>query len=352
MPRKIDRPVCVMCGETRASKFGGGYKTKCRPCVRAFKRSKGILSPKLKLVDRFYRHVDRSAGKDGCWPWTGRCLGGRFSYGVSRIGAGAVKKLAHFASWEFAFGPVQDNFLVKHYCGSMSCVNPLHLFIEESREPRVARHVRCPLCRRLLRWINKSHLKSHRITSREFLRLYPGHRIIAPDISKTRAARCSEIAGVSNKTRVRTDASRRRVGISVSKALSKNRRRRMTFTAPHRELYRLLREAGLARGFRNERRVGRYVADIANRDIGLVIELQGCFWHGCQSCYPAPSKWQLHKIAKDALKRDTLVAQGWTVFYVWQCELRDTPQGVVNKIRDSIRCLQGKGKCSVVTLEK
>ncbi|MGV3772814.1 MAG: very short patch repair endonuclease [Verrucomicrobiales bacterium] len=65
----------------------------------------------------------------------------------------------------------------------------------------------------------------------------------------------------------------------------------------------------------------------------LAIFLDGCFWHGCQHCYRAPSSnvsyWQ-KKVAgnKARDKRVTreLKGRGWTVLRIWECRLKQEKQ--------------------------
>lgn len=62
----------------------------------------------------------------------------------------------------------------------------------------------------------------------------------------------------------------------------------------------------------------------------IVLFLDGCFWHGCETCGRAdPSKlsgfWR-EKIAtnqrRDQRVSDKLMADGWTVIRIWEHEIR------------------------------
>ncbi|SEP36767.1 very short patch repair endonuclease [Mucilaginibacter sp. OK283] len=64
-----------------------------------------------------------------------------------------------------------------------------------------------------------------------------------------------------------------------------------------------------------------------------VIFVNGCFWHGHESCkyYTIPktrTEWWIKKINgnifNDRLVRDTLKKSGWKIVDVWGCELKSS----------------------------
>lgn len=62
-----------------------------------------------------------------------------------------------------------------------------------------------------------------------------------------------------------------------------------------------------------------------------VIFVHGCFWHGHDCRYFKVPKTRtdfwLHKIRantrRDRMQEDLLSSAGWSVFTVWECEIRD-----------------------------
>ncbi len=78
-----------------------------------------------------------------------------------------------------------------------------------------------------------------------------------------------------------------------------------------------------------------------------VVFVNGCFWHGHEGCplFVLPktnASFWADKIgknrARDAKNISTLISDGWRVFVVWECELRNrsmreaTLEGLVNEI--------------------
>ncbi len=80
--------------------------------------------------ERFWSKVDKSAGPDGCWLWTGtRAYHGAYGqFQFHSKAAGSAR--AHRLSWELTYGEVlDDKVFVCHRCDVPLCVNPAHLFI-------------------------------------------------------------------------------------------------------------------------------------------------------------------------------------------------------------------------------
>lgn len=89
------------------------------------------------LAERLWAKVDRTAGPDACWPWTGSLTKG----GYGKIRAGSITEpilSAHVAAYVVTFGPVPDGREVDHVkargCVRRDCCNPSHLEAVTHRE--------------------------------------------------------------------------------------------------------------------------------------------------------------------------------------------------------------------------
>jgi len=76
--------------------------------------------------EKFWARVDKSAGPDACWPWTGRKAFNGFPYGI--VFHDHRHNLTHRIAWTFANGPIPDGMKILHSCDNPPCCNPKHLF--------------------------------------------------------------------------------------------------------------------------------------------------------------------------------------------------------------------------------
>lgn len=80
------------------------------------------------LSDRLWSKVDRSAGPNACWPFTGKCQSG--GYGVQHVGGKPGRTIyAHRLVYRITTGTDPIGKAVCHRCDNPPCCNPAHLFL-------------------------------------------------------------------------------------------------------------------------------------------------------------------------------------------------------------------------------
>lgn len=78
------------------------------------------------IGERFWSHVDKSAGPDTCWPWRGAI--GHRGYGVIQVKSKQIN--AHRLAWELTYSPIPRGLICRHLiCDNPPCCNPSHLAV-------------------------------------------------------------------------------------------------------------------------------------------------------------------------------------------------------------------------------
>jgi DNA mismatch endonuclease (patch repair protein) len=115
-------------------------------------------------------------------------------------------------------------------------------------------------------------------------------------------------------------------------------------TGPELRLRSLLHRAGFRFTLHAKELPGK--PDIVLPKYRVVIFVHGCFWHRHEGCRNAtmPSTrtefWQAKfdfNVSRDERNRVALKAAGWTVFTVWECELKSDAPGVTDRLAREIR---------------
>ncbi len=81
------------------------------------------------------------------------------------------------------------------------------------------------------------------------------------------------------------------------------------------------------------------IPDISSKKKKVAVFIDGCFWHGCGSCYREPSTnkefWR-KKISSNKRRRmivlSKLQQEGWRVLQFWEHEIIKDPKRVIKKI--------------------
>jgi DNA mismatch endonuclease (patch repair protein) len=90
--------------------------------------------------------------------------------------------------------------------------------------------------------------------------------------------------------------------------------------------------------------------DFAFPKTKVAVFVDGCFWHGCPSCYTAPSSsrsfWETKlskNKARDVVVTGQLRCGGWKVLRVWECQLKK-PAAFLRRIRAQLMAEQDRRK--------
>lgn len=69
----------------------------------------------------------------------------------------------------------------------------------------------------------------------------------------------------------------------------------------------------------------------------LLIEIQGCYWHGCKSCFPQSDDLQNKTITRDKIIRDSVKNDNeWKLIEIWEHNINKVKKIEVNKATEII----------------
>lgn len=135
---------------------------------------------------------------------------------------------------------------------------------------------------------------------------------------------------------------------SVKEATRKSMRSNTaTGTSPELRLRKALWAAGL-RGYRKNVRDVTGRPDLVFGSRRLAVFIHGCFWHRCERCshYRLPKTntafWRRKaeaNVERHSFVCGQLVARGWRVMTLWECEIKEDVATCVARIADAL-CLE------------
>jgi G:T-mismatch repair DNA endonuclease (very short patch repair protein) len=116
----------------------------------------------------------------------------------------------------------------------------------------------------------------------------------------------------------------------VSKKVIRKANRKRPASGLEKAIHSILKEEKIP--FTKEKTIGRCHADIFIEP-RTVVELAGCYWHGC-SCQKKPfSEMQLKAQASDARRFAFFKKLGFSVYVIWEHELEKDPESVRVRLR-------------------
>lgn len=100
--------------------------------VRAAKLIPHFEERRPRIADRFWPLVDRTAGPNGCWPWTGNDVN---ADGRGRVCIGNERFIAPRVAWALHHGQqIPPHLQANHSCDTPACCNPAHIWVGTQRD--------------------------------------------------------------------------------------------------------------------------------------------------------------------------------------------------------------------------
>lgn len=83
--------------------------------------------------------------------------------------------------------------------------------------------------------------------------------------------------------------------------------------------------------------------DMSNKSKKVAVFIDGCFWHGCGSCYAEPktnTEFWTSKIARNRERRkkvrQKLTEENWRILQFWEHQIKHNPEKIAAEIADSL----------------
>ena len=77
-----------------------------------------------------------------------------------------------------------------------------------------------------------------------------------------------------------------------------------------------------------------YQCDILIPSLKIIIEADGCYWHGCPTCCKKINEWQLEHIERDKIRTKELLEKGYRVIRLWEHEIKKLK---LNELKEKIK---------------
>lgn len=115
-------------------------------------------------------------------------------------------------------------------------------------------------------------------------------------------------------------------------------------TKPELRFRKALWHAGM-KGYRLHYKKAPGKPDIAFPGRKLAIFVHGCYWHRCPHCQPSMPKshsefWKekfRKNVERDERKRKALEDEGWRVLTIWECQIKERLEEMVEGVKEQYR---------------
>lgn len=78
-----------------------------------------------------------------------------------------------------------------------------------------------------------------------------------------------------------------------------------------------------------------YQCDIFIPANKIIIECDGCYWHGCKICNKNFNQLQLEQIEEDKFRTKELVNKGYVIYRLWEHDIRKMQ---LNEFKEIVKC--------------
>jgi len=111
--------------------------------------------------------------------------------------------------------------------------------------------------------------------------------------------------------------------------------RRNSVTSPQQAIYDAMTKVGI--GFVPEYLVkSKFIVDAAIPDANLIIQVDGCYWHGHSCRFDNLTKRQKKQQRRDRAQDKYLTICGWAVIRFWECEINSNIEACINQVTDNL----------------
>ena len=77
----------------------------------------------------------------------------------------------------------------------------------------------------------------------------------------------------------------------------------------------------------------KFIVDAAIPAANLILQIDGCYWHGHNCRFKTLTERQTAQKKRDAAQDKYLIACGWTILRFWECKFRKNPSACLTQIK-------------------